>query len=284
MTYILKQTNKDSWLNPKIEVITQESFDELLKYVSELNKPKLENAIKEMLLILDEAKQEYKTSIFKGIYNTKYPYMFEFYSTDYTTKKSRVSYQELDFLEKYGQIVDKINPYAKMFKTLKLNLTTKEKERFKHLESILNDLNSLSKPSWYKNGVFQGELENNDIESKITQAQSYALLFDDGYLDSNGYTNAHLSDAKLFSSIEVAKRSRSARGNNATIVKLNTKLEEVIFGHNDITDKITATIEKRRLEKMLELANIEELKKQIAEYEKSLNKTTESVVRKKVKI
>jgi hypothetical protein len=267
MAFILKQSNKDSWLSPKIEVITQESFDALLNHVTELNKPKLIEAVNQMLLVLQDVKQDYNTSIFKHIYPTKYNYLFEFYSTDYTTKKSRVAYREIEFLEKYGTIIDKISPYAKVLKTAKLNYPTD----YSHpLNPLLHTISHcLYKPSWYQNGELQGVLEDNDIDSKITQAESYALLFEDGYLDSNGYTNAHLSDAKLFSSIEVAKRSRASRGNSATIVKLNTQLQEIVLGHNEITDRLTSTLEKRRLEKMLELANIEELKKQIAEYEKN---------------
>lgn len=285
MAFILKQPNKDSWLNAKIEVITQESFDELHGYIKTLNKPKLLTALEQIILALQDAKQDYQTSIFKSMYKTKHNYLYEFYSTEYTTKKSRVSYEELEHLEKYGKILEKINPHAKVLKALKF-LDVEEK-KFKEAHYVLYEIHKyFTKPSWYQNGKLEGELESNDIESKITQAESYAILFDDGYLDSNGYTNAHLSDARLFSSVEVAKRSRAQRGEDATIVKVSTQLEEVIIGQNETTDKIMATIEKRRLEKMLELANIEELKKQIAEYEKAngVQKNTTVAPKKKLKV
>lgn len=284
MAFILKQNAKDAWLEPKIEIIEKESIDELMSLLELYNQPKLILALSNMIVSLEAAKQDYKTSIFKSMYDTKYPYLFEFYSTDYTTKKSRVSYRPIEHLEKYGDILDKINPLAKTLKTFKL--TEKEQIQYKKANNLLIKISKyLTKPSWRQKGVFQGQLEDDNIESKITHAESYALLFEEGYLDSNGYIDAHLSDAKLFSSIEVAKRSMSQRKGSATIVKLSTQLQEVILGHNENTDKITASIEKKRLEKMLELANIEELKKQIAEYEKNQPEVSNHIHnKKKIKI
>lgn len=286
MKYYLKHPQKDAWAYLSPSPIYQEEINALKNYVEHQNKPKLSLALDKLLLILSKSQKEISETPYKHYTNyTKESFTYLLYTLSYFTKKTSAGSYTVETLQSAGEQLDLLKPHFKAFKNIKLSET--DKNWYPKLEHLLSTIRSCcNKPSWYINNQWEGTLEEDSLEARFVKGETYVLLSETGYLNADGYSNAHLSGARLFPSFDTAKRSQATRRNAPAIVKIKMEFQEVMLGANATTDKMAAFVEKQRIEEFLNSTNLEELKAQIVEYEKRLNihQETKEEPKKKIKI
>lgn len=279
MKYFVKNVAKDTWLKLYPKKFSQEDLDSLAKYLHEQGNEKRIKAFNDFLKVIEVIKVDIKSlpNHYQSYTSKSYMYMI---NTPYFDTSKNMSH-DLNELKHHSDNFAKILPYLKSIKSIKL--TDEEKSRnYKLSETIKNLKYCAQKLPWYNGDKLDGIAQEDSIETLFVQSETYAIFSERGYLDNDGYSSAHLSSARLFPSLQNAKRSLAHQRGEKAIVKIKMEFQDVIIGANKTTDTMKAFIEKKRIEEFLNSTSIEELKAQLAEYEKKLN--IEPEVKKKIKI
>jgi hypothetical protein len=282
MKYFIKNLEKDTWLKMYPRKFTQEDLDNLAQYLQQEGNEKRIKTFNNFLNVLEPLKVDKTDKTLPSYYTnaTKESYVYLIYTPYFDSAKS-VSH-DLNTLKTQSDKFEQVLPFLKAIKNIKIDDSYKLPHAHKLRETLKDIRYCASKTPWYSNGNLSGIAQEDSIETVFVQSESYAIFSERGYLDNDGYSSAHLSSARLFPSLENAKRSLAHKKSQSAIVKIKMEFQDVIIGANKTTDTMKAFIEKKRIEEFLNTTNIETLKAQLAEYEKKFN--IEPEPKKKVKI
>lgn len=138
-------------------------------------------------------------------------------------------------------------------------------------------------------------LDKNEYQLKVfdpidvlAQAESYAIYIPSpshtgGFLDGRGLDGAPLAGARMFETAGSAHTTINSRGlRNAVVVKVKSSLLGLDTSNTESSDcedilSAVALMEKKRLEKALEDASVEQLRARLATLEKELSANAEAV-------
>lgn len=279
MKYFVKNLNKDTWLKLFPTKFSQEEIDKFAAYLTKEGNQKRIKAFNDFKSVL----QDYQVALtslpsyYKN--STEQSYLYMVYMPYFTTDKN-VSH-DLNELKKQSDTFEKLLPYFKALKNIKLDNKYNSTTLYQTLKAIKQ---YASKLPWYTGDTLDGIAQEDSVESVFVQSESYAIFSDRGYLNTDGYMSSHLSGARLFPSLENAKRSLAHKKGEVAVVKIKVEFQDVVMGANKTTDTMKSFIEKKRIEEFLNSTNIEMLKEKLAEYEKQLNVQPKDAPKKKVKI
>lgn len=299
MKYYLKHPKNNKWLKLTALVFTQEGFDTFFTLVKNLpattKKSKFLKNVDSYLPLLESFKVD-KNQIPKNTnpYNsnnkvaTRENYVYVIYQQSYEKKTETQAYEKTYF-DNYFKTMNQMMPFFKgMYQEMKA--LNSHSETFRVLNYQLMYL--LNYNSWIDNHPWENFLEEDSIENRLIKAENYVLAYGNGYLSVDNHPNAHLSNAKIFTSLESAtlakKKIDSRLMNNQTspaIVKIDINFNQVVLGMNTAVEIASAHLEKQRLEDLLNKVDIKELKAKLAEYEQKMGlENSNQVASKKQKI
>lgn len=291
MKYFVKHPSEEKWLTLYPHIVTQEYLNELVEYTK--IKPKFQSTIDEFIHIITPLKidlVELKKDTENYYYypQTNFDYVYKFNTHFYKGQKSGSGAYELDELKNYLLNQPKMQELAKVLKTIKLK--PEQYEKYPHMNYFSHLFSNRAKMEDLPNSA-SFEFQEDKSECEFFDDETYVLLYDTGYLNADGYPSAQLSNARLFSNFDSAKRSIAKRSGNIAIMKVSMQCKEVMYGENQASSKIKSYAEKQRIENFLASTTPDELtllKEKIAEYEKQLNinsaNSLQEKPKKKVKI